>query len=37
VPGVEEDEEGVTRQWRELQDEELYDMYSQSDFIPEMK
>jgi hypothetical protein len=33
----EEEDEKVTRQWRELQDEELYDLYSSSNFIPDMK
>jgi hypothetical protein len=36
-PEEEEDEEEVTRQWRELHDEELYDLYSSSNVIPEMK
>jgi hypothetical protein len=36
-PGEEEDKEEVTRQWRELYDEELYDLYSSSNVIPEMK
>ena len=36
-PEEEEDEEEVTRQWRELCDEELYDLYSSSNVVPEMK
>jgi hypothetical protein len=33
----EEDEEEVTRHWRKLNDEELCDLYSSSNVIPEMK
>jgi len=36
-PGEEEVEEEITRHWRELHDEELYDLYSSSNIIPEMK
>ena len=36
-PVEEEDEEEITRQWRELHDEELHDLYSSPNVIPEMK
>ena len=36
-PVEEKDEEKVTRQWRELHEEELYDLYSSPNVIPEMK
>jgi hypothetical protein len=34
--GEGEVEEEITRQWRELHDEELYDQYSSSNIIREM-
>jgi len=36
-PVEEKDEEEVTRQWRELHEEELYDLYSSPNVITEMK
>jgi hypothetical protein len=36
-PAEEEDEGEVTRQWRELHDEVIYDLYCSSNAIPEMK